>query len=296
MTLNRRRVVLASAASAACVLLARHAPAADQEHALFWRASVPGKGSCVLFGYERIAAGLVPDVVTDGDRLVDETQSVTIDMGANVRMPAVFLDRKQTKPIVQILSADLAGQLRSVLAATPASKMIDMLSGFEATVLLLMEGQHAPNPTVGGTIAEHAKAAGRPFAQLISDQELASAWQPPDMPTINAAIGDKQIGYLLDLRREIGPIGAHLEGLYRARQGEEIHRLTTDITSHGVISTSQFLQNDRIRALLLERVFQSLSAGPIPSAFMLIPLGVLTGTDGMLAGLASRGAAVTPVA
>jgi hypothetical protein len=77
--------------------------------------------------------------------------------------------------------------------------MVDRASGFEATMLLMAEGQHAANFTVAGTIVDHARGVGKPMHQLISDEEIRSAWQPPDLAALNNSIGEDQIAYLLNL-------------------------------------------------------------------------------------------------
>jgi hypothetical protein len=67
MAITRRQVLAAAARTAAWP----QANAADQEHAVFRRLKATGEG--VLFGYVRIAAALVPGIINDGRRLIDET-------------------------------------------------------------------------------------------------------------------------------------------------------------------------------------------------------------------------------
>jgi hypothetical protein len=57
----------------ALLLLSRHGNAADAENALFWTVTPPGRRSAVMFGYEPIAATLVPDIVKDGETLAAES-------------------------------------------------------------------------------------------------------------------------------------------------------------------------------------------------------------------------------
>jgi hypothetical protein len=133
------------------------AAAAEQDRALFWRIG-SGTNASIVFGYVRIGAGVAPDGVSDGERLLEDVHAVVADMPANVRLPPLSIDRKQMKPIVQIVSPAVADQLRATLAATPVKAALDTMSGFEATVVLMGEGQHPPNPSVGGTITEFAAA------------------------------------------------------------------------------------------------------------------------------------------
>jgi hypothetical protein len=291
MPMSRRSVL----AAAACLVAVRRA-AADDERALFWRVGSDADNASILFGYERIGAAIAPDVVSDGDRLIEGVHAVVADMNPNIRFPPVSLDREATRPIVALLSPGIAEQLRTALAATPAKAGLDTLTGFEAAFILMSEGQHSPNPSVGGTITEYAASRGRPLRQLLSNDDVAAAYQAPDMTAVNAKIGEAQIAYLLQLRQRVGGIGGYLEQLYAARQSEAIGRLTAAIDAHGIPNLSALLLNDRLRQLMVERATQ-LVAGEAPAAaFVLLPLGVLTASNGVLAALKSRGAAVTALA
>jgi hypothetical protein len=98
----------------------------------------------------------------------------------------------------------------------------------------------------------------------------------------------------LDLRYRVGPIGGYLQQLYRQRRGQEIERFTADMTRHGVITSSQFHQSDRLRNLAFERAFDLMTKQADERRFMLFPLGILTGTSGILAALKAKGATVVP--
>jgi hypothetical protein len=132
--------------------------------------------------------------------------------------------------------------------------------------------------------------------QLLTADEVAGAFQAADLAAVNAKIGEEQITYLLQLRQGVGPIGGHLEQLYRARQSEEINRFTADINAHGVPSLSELISGEPLKALMLERATQMLSGQSSDTALLLLPIGVLTGTNGLLAALKAHGVTVTPVA
>jgi hypothetical protein len=291
MVLSRRSVL----AGAACLVAVRPA-AADDERALFWRIGSGTDNSSILFGYERIGANIAPGVVSDGDRLVESVHAVIADMNPNIRFPPVSLDRQATKPIVQLLSPNVGDQLRTALAATPAKAAVDTMTGFEATFILMSEGQHPPTPSVGGTIAEHAASHGRPLRQLLSNDDVAAAYQAPDMTEVNAKIGEAQIAYLLQLRQRVGAIGGHFEQLYAARQSAAIERVTADIDAHGIPNLSELLLNARLRQLMVDRAAQFATNQPSAAALLLLPLGVLTGVNGVLAALKASGATITAVA
>ncbi len=248
----------------------------------------------MLFGYDRVAAALTPEIINDGISLVDGCQRVVIDMPENVKFPTVDLDRDQIKPILQVVAPRTAERLRKLLANSTVASLADKLSGIEAMMLLAGEGYRNADITAGSTIVDHARAKQKPIDQLLSEPEVQSAWQPPDLATLNGSIGDEGISYLLDLRDRVGPIGGYLEQLYRQRRGQEIERFTADMKRHGVISSSQFHQGDRLRNLAFERVFDLMTKQADEQRFILFPLGVLTGTSGILAALREKGATVVP--
>ena len=290
MPIDRRTMLLAGCA----LLVSRYTRAADSENALFWTAAPQGRKGAILFGYERIAPSVVPDLIRDGEALVDASDRVVLDMPQNVRFPTVGAARPQTTPILQTVSAETAERLRKFLAATPAAALSDRVTGLEAIMLLMAEGQHNSAYTAAGTIMDHARSAGKPTDQLLSEAEMQSAWQAPDLAALNNNIGEDTITYMLDLRDKIGPIGGHLEQLYSQRKSQEIERLTADMTRHGVVSPSRFIQTDRLRDLMLTRTVAMLTGQSDESRFMFLPLGMLTGSDGLLASLKTKSIEVAP--
>lgn len=290
MIIGRRALLIATG----CVLVSRQVRAADDQIALYWTVSPPGRRSAVLFGYDRVAAALTPEIINDGVALVDGCQRVVLDMPENVKFPTVDLDRDRIKPILQVVAPSTAERLRKLLANSTVASLADKLSGIEAMMLLVGEGHHNADITVGGTIVDHARAKQKPIDRLLSEADIQSAWQPPDLATLNGGIGDESISYLLDLRDRVGPIGGYLEQLYRQRRGQEIERFTADMKRHGVFSSSQFHQSDRLRNLAFERAFDLMTKQADERRFMLFPLGILTGTSGILAALKGKGATVVP--
>ena len=100
MIIGRRTLLIATG----CVLVSRQVRASDDQIALYWTVSPPGRRSAVLFGYDRVAAALTPEIINDGISLVDGCQRVVIDMPENVKFPTVDLDRDQIKPILQVVA------------------------------------------------------------------------------------------------------------------------------------------------------------------------------------------------
>src|ERR1700743_3869575 len=100
MPIDRRSILIGSGA----LLVSRYARAADQDNAVFWQVTPQGRKGAVLFGYVRIAPDVVPDLVRDGEALVDASDQFVLDMPQNVRFPTVGAARPQLKPITQIVS------------------------------------------------------------------------------------------------------------------------------------------------------------------------------------------------
>jgi hypothetical protein len=236
-----------------------------------------------IFGYERTNAALVPDIVSDGDRLSDGASSVYVDLDQNVALPKFTLNLKGVPPVLPDLSPTDADELRRIIAAGGGATL-ERLPGYMVSLLLMAEGQHPPGPTVGGVIADHIRVSGKQISPLISDAELQSAWYPPD-PLAAKSVGAHQINYLLEKRRQFGPIGGYLETLYMQRRGAEIVELTTEIAKEGVVSPLGALSGPKSRALLFEKVLKVGST----NNFLFLPLGTLLGDDGILQLMKSNG-------
>lgn len=306
-----RRTALAATIS---LLLSRHINAAYSERTLFWTVTPPGhsKGT-VVFGYERIAAAAVLDVVKDGDALVAASQRVVTDLPQNVALQSLKAANGELKPIMQVVSPQTAGRLREVLATTRVASMVDRAPGVLVALVLVGEGQEDQNAwgsweengtvtrvtgTVGGSIFSTALKLGKPIDQLISEAEVRSGWQPPNLVAINNSIGDKFITYLLDLREQIGPIGGYLEKLYRQRRAEEWVRRQTDISRHGGLGAMFMGANwaYRLRDTMIQRAVRVLMQKTDENRFMLFELYPLVHPTGLLTALQAKGAIVVPQA
>jgi hypothetical protein len=272
--------------------------AAGDDEAVFWLFDAPGSPQSVIFGYERIAASLVPDIVNEGVKRVTDAKRVVQDFHSAVSLPAMHIDRSQMPPILGKLDEKTAGALRQAIEKNfpQVAGQLGQMTGIEATMLLMAEGQTPPNPTVGGTIFEHAQQLGRPSMVLIADDQLSSLYVAPDLAALNGKIGQDTIAYMLGLRDEDGPIGRHFEQLYASRKAGEIHRLGAELDKHGIFTPSRLLQTDKLKQLLADKVEATLKAKDMASAFVLMPLDTLTGGDGIVAALRGRGNTVTAVA
>lgn len=293
MRVTRRRALgLALAASSAAALPAW---AASDDRALFWEIG-SGPSASTIFGYERIAASVVSDIVAEGTRRATAAQRVIQDFPSTVALPPMKLD-PSLPPVVGKLDAKTASALRAVVQQSFARLFptVDRMPGIEAAILLMGEGQTPPTPTVGGTIFQQALKLERPVTLLVSDDELRGLLGSPDLTAFDKRIGQDTIAYMLDLRAKGGPIGRQFEELYAARRGGDIHSLSAELSRRGVFSPPQMLQTDKIKALLTSRADAALK-GNAAAAFLLLPLDTLTGDDGIIAALRKRGNTVSAVA
>src|SRR5215469_7121446 len=174
MPLTRRQFIgtAASAAALACKCVE-----AQEEHALFWRIEVPNGGRGVAFGYTRVAAAVVPEIVKDGVRLMEGAKRVVLDMN-NTRFPAMKID-PNLPSLWPKLDPARAQQVRSILTSmhVPPAQL-ENLPGFFIASLLYAEGQANPVPSVGGVIVDQAKALGRPMTVLLEASDIGICASP----------------------------------------------------------------------------------------------------------------------
>jgi hypothetical protein len=247
MQLTRRRALgLALAASSTAGLRVRAAGQVSDDRALFWEFG-SGASASTIFGYDRIAASLVSDIVDEGTKRATAAKRVIQDFPARVVLPAIKID-PSLQPVVDRLDAKTAAAFRAVVQQSFAqlAPTVDRMPGIEASMLLMGEGQTPPNPAVGGTIVERALKLGRPSMVLISDTELRGMVFSPNLTALDKRIGQDTIAYMLDLRAKGGPIGRQFEQLYAARRGGDIHSLGAELTKRGVFVPSQMLNSDAI--------------------------------------------------
>jgi hypothetical protein len=297
MQLTRRHALgLALAASSLAGLRTAAAGDVSDDRALFWEFGT-GASASTIFGYNRIAASLVPGIVEDGAKRASAAKRIIQDFPARVVLPAIRID-PSLQPVVDRLDAATAAAFRAVIQERFAelAPTVDRMPGIEASMLLTAEGQTPPNPTVGGTIAEGAVKLGRPSMVLISDAELRGMLLPPNLSMLDKRISRDTIAWLLDLRARGGPIGRQFEQLYAVRRGGDIHGLGAEFVKRGVFVPSQILNSDAIKYLLGSRLEATLKSDAAASAFVLMPLDALVGPDGIVAALRKSGNPVTAVA
>jgi TraB family protein len=293
MPLSRRHFI---GITASAVALAYKPANAQDDRALFWRIETPDGGRGVVFGYARVAAAVAPEVTKDGVRFMESAKRVVLDMN-NSRFPAMKVD-PTLPPFLPRLDPARAQQVRSVLTSMhlqPAQ--FETLPGFFIASLLYAEGQTNPVPSVGGVIAERAKALGRPMTVLLEPSDVEHLRKPVDFARVDQGVDQATIELLLEARQRVGPIGAYSERLYRERKGEELERFAKTMREHGVPESQTYLDAEAAREMLLARLPAALrSQQPDDSAFCLLPIGMLAGPKSILAALRNRGAHTTSLA
>lgn len=270
---------------------------AEQEQGLFWRIETPDHALGIVFGYARVSASAVPNVARDGVRLVEQSSRVLLDMD-NIKFPSVTTNEKMP-PLLPMLSRPVSDELRQVLAAQPIPQSeIDGLPGLMIAVLLNAEGQTKQvAPSVGGAIVDRAKGLNLPVMTLLARSEVEKLQKPVDLVALNNAVDEKLIAFMLDVRRRAGPIGGHSETLYRERKGEELYEFVRSLVRHGVPESGTFLESEAGRDMLSARLPLVLSSQRSNGvAFCLLPIGTLTGPDGLLMTFRERGMRVTALA
>jgi hypothetical protein len=262
---------------------------AENERALFWRIEAGNDAVGTVFGYARTAASVSADVVRDGIRIVEQSRRVVLDMD-NVKFPPVTTS-EHMPPLLPMLGRPVADELRKALTAlaVPQSQIDDM-PGVLIAMFLYGEGQTKPVPSVGGVIMDRAKALRLPVTTLLATSEVEKLRKPIDLVTLNKTVDEKVIAFMLDVRRQVGPIGKHCEDLYRERRAEELRAFARSMSEHGVPESQTFFESETIRELLLTRVTAALSSQAADEpAFCFLPIGVISGPDGLLATSHRRG-------
>jgi hypothetical protein len=296
MELNRRHF----SAGLALLSVCRPGWAADNdERGLFWKVSRNGQPPAIIFGYERTAAAITADVVSDGNRFVDGAQRIVGAM-PNFTMPRVDITKTGMPPLVSRLSPALAQRVRDIVAATPAlaASPIEHVSGIVFVTIVMLEGQTPAAATVGGTIAQHAQAASKPISYLLSIDDIKGVYRPPDLGAIDQQIDNGVVNYLLTLRDTIGPLGKYLETLYVARRAQDLKRVSDEMTARGVprMEAITGLPPDQLQSLLSTRARDPLNQQASADTFLMLPLGTVTGGANLLGTLRQAGMEVSTVA
>ena len=281
MPIDRRAFLLAAGG----VLIGRAALAGSvEEDGLFWIAATMGKPTTTMFGYARTAASAAPALVQEGEERARPCGVLVTDI-PNVRLPLISINRNAVTAIASRVPTTLAARLsKAIDAAAPAMPTRERLSGLEVVILLQGEGETPPQPSVGGTIAEALQKTGQPFRCLLTPQEYVAGYSTPDLAALDRTIDADVVAFLLDQRDRVGPLGRYQEKLYVAQKIGDLARFTDDLRAHGVPSFKDYsgLAADRVEALIVERSLQTIQATAVPQ-FVMVPVAVLTGEQGVLA-------------
>lgn len=286
MRINRRWFMLSLVSAAAFGCPDRGF--AEEGKALFWRIKTRDNRSGIVFGYGRIAASLAPDLVRDGERLVRHASHVVLDMNS-FTFTSKNLSNLPPPPLLPRLSQAVAAELRIVLTGLGMTQQqVESAFGLLVVVSLTGEGQTKAVPSVGDVIVNRAIKLGRSITFLLAENEARQLILPVDTAALNDTVDEKMITSLLGLRRLVGPIGAHSDKLYLDRKSEELYRFSNTLVAYGV--PDYFRDN---RDLLFSRFSDALTT---QQPFFLLPVGTLTGPDGILQVFRQQGAEVSIVA
>ena len=288
MPLTRRQFTCLTAT----LLLPEISHAANADNAIFWRVKFPTY-ELMLFGYARVAASFVPEILAEGKGLIDKTQAIILDMSADVALSSIDFDRAQVEAVFPTLSPSQRKEMQLITSATLSENLLERLSGFEMAGLLLSEGQHAIGPSapgIGEEFINYGAALKRPITKLLDDSEIRSAEKPITLQKVKS-FGSSHVVFLLDLRRRVGPIGAHLDELYKARKLAELRTLTDEIEARGITMPPE-IDHNRLRLVIAERLVR-LNNGT--NAFTMLPVGLTGGRYSILEDLRARGAEVIAV-
>lgn len=266
---------------------------------LFWLATPRGGPPSILFGYDRVAAIITPDIVNDGVRYVDRVQRLVIDT-PNYRASPILLDA--LPPVFSRISQAVADRVRAVLdhilrgrSKTDRDKFSDKISGLAMATVLLGEGASPPRPSVGGVIFDHARAAGRPITFLISPDEIKSAYRTPDFAAIDRQIDEAALVFLLTLRDKVGPMGRYQESLYAGRRPAEVLKFDALLSQHVPALMRQFDFLPDLAKPLSERALQTIRTAQ-DSAFLMLFVGSLIRNGGILSMLQDSGIKISLLA
>src|SRR5260370_14981659 len=120
----------------------------NDDTGVFWNVEANGARG-VLFGYQRVAAAAVPEILADGERLLKSVTAVQVDH-ANIQK-SVTVPNKELKPLLPSLRPDLAQQMRTIMLSLGVPQdQIDRAPGALVLMALIGEGEPASKVTVGG--------------------------------------------------------------------------------------------------------------------------------------------------
>jgi hypothetical protein len=292
MPTDRRSFILLIAVTLGNTALA----VAEQGQGLFWRVETRGR-SAILFGYMRVPASLGPYIVSDGMRMIEQTQSIIRDFN-NIQCPTINYKTDMLPPLLPRLSPAVADEVRRALAAFQIPQpQLERENGYTVVTLLLGEGSvgGAKVPSVGGVIFDRATVLRRPLTTLLADDDIRklACNSLDDMVAVNNHIDEKLITPILDLRRRVGPIGAYVQRLYVGRKTDELALYFKYMADHGIKLHANY-DPETVIELLFTRLSACLPS--VPNPFVLLPVETLIGPGGILERFHQQGADVSVLA
>jgi len=270
---------------------------ANDDTGVFWTIEGPGGNHGILFGYQHVAAEALPDMLQDGERLLKTVSRVHGDRGDVQK--TITAPNNTLKPLLPALKPELAQQLRAiVLAFGVPQDQVDAAPSVLVLTALLGEGAPPPKVTIAGALFQQARALGKPADVLMTEPESQKFLElmVAESGAIDMAVSNDTIAALLDLRREVGPIGAHCVSLYRARKVRELHLFSRRLTQQGLpplIWKNPDAAATMYLDLVAPRIVPRLADG---AALFFLDGGTFLIEHGLLARLREQGARVSAIA
>lgn len=295
MQIDRRSFISLLAVAPGCSASAL----AEQGQGLFWQVEVGGR-SAVVFGYMLLPGSRGPSIVSDGVAAIEQTQSVILAFD-NIQCPTVNYNTDTLRPLLPGLSPAVADEAYLALAATQIPRaQLEREGGYTLVQFLLGEGTRGTVnpmtiPSVAGLILDRAIALHLPATVLAAGDEVRKMYcvTLDDFLAANNHVDEKLITSILDLRRRVGPIGAHVERLY-------LERRTAELALHFKYTAEQGidLRPGVGREAGVELLFGRLSAylPSVPKPFVMLPVETVIGADGILERFRQKGAGVSVLA
>jgi hypothetical protein len=294
-----RRTVFKLALGTLAAAAPLRAAFSEDEKGLFWKIDAAGGGRGILFGYHRVAAADVPDVISDGTRFLKVVERVFVDQ-SDVKQ-TVTRPNRDLKPFLPTLPAETAREVRAVLIGMGVpTETAEQLPSAIVTFLLLGEGTQGQDntPMVGGVLAEQARNLGRPVGALMDEAETKRFLEMfgLDAASMDAPVSAEAIAAVLQTRREIGPIGTRFVKFYRERQLLEIERLAERLQQRGVPNVLWRNPDAALRFHVDTVAPRILAALSRDVALFFVNAGALSRAAGLLERLRQQGARIAALA
>lgn len=278
------------------LLAAQRAFAQPADKGLFWKITHPQATELIIFGYGRVNASRALDIVADGQRLISGASRILVDLNPNIVLPEIVTKNVDLPSVMPRLRPETAERLRAAAAAIPnLARVVEKADGLLITIALVGEGQPPGEQFVAVPIIQTAADAGKLINVLLSDETVKKHYRPPDLVALARRVDDETVDALLDIRDEVGPIGANADRLYAERRGRDVVAFGERLTKLPLLNPDDYFARDMRRDLRVALNAQ-LGPGQPGPIFAALPIGLVVEEGGLLSFMAERGAQVEVLA